>query len=618
VTDRSVHTGRTKTYLQGQQIAIKTITNDFVDALEDFIAVQSGNKAELSPRSKALLEDWGRNPQKIDAGLQALPEMPLKDKVQLLRDLERVFSRGHHIRKTTYVSADPTQKVSRLIEGGAMRHGSKNTIQLFGADSPLLVKFTDQSPLTNPTAMIKREDHTVVVFGGDDPQHLLALLKIMSPDKYWSPSDPAAIQTRQSPFHTDVQVNPEGNGLTPFITLLGAQNKLLTELVALGSDACSPRRQALEMLILNNQIALGLYHSQHFEEVKDDKKTNPIVFAHFQHTALEVQEGRLAEAISALSNAGLSTLPAPQDPKKYYGNVTKSAFTMLLPQVLQALGVESDLGDFVAGLSNYGFEINDEIFAALVAANKLEGVSLEKAQAILKAVNAIRAVFAEVTDLSDRQSLVSQSVGVLEERMGVSLTTENKIQIASNFERILETLATKIEDAKVVGHFLEFVVKFDPKSLVFEGGLLSQTFTYPLAHHVGRFTQWVELIERQCFEGVTLGTSHKRGCSLFGGGKIQAPGTENNFISLIKGVDAVVEITKGRKMMPLDSESALKKDPLVVLRRQLEGGYDNDKVMQLPKGQLIQCLRADATEVEKGVHAVWTYFQQVVAHAAIT
>ena len=464
-------TGRLKTWRGAQQFSTKFFTNEYVDALQELIAVRSGNKSELSTKSRECLQSWA-SPDFVAQKHAALASLTEDQRQQFVKDMVRLYSRGPHVHKVTYAHSNPTEKVEMIVDrGGVAVPGKPHSVFPMGADVPVRFKFSNLPQQASSDALVQRDDHTVLTFAGQVDK-MLEHLKAVSPTEFWKPQDPARIQTKASPFITAVQQGDEGNNLNPFIYLLPNDNAAFMALV---------RGESADRAILGNQIALGFSHSGVYGP--ETKAVGQV-----QHTALEVMPGKLAEAIALLHEGGIQTLSRPTDPD-YYRNVKADSFVLFLPHILSVLKVDPALYGLIGDLTNYGFQVKGETFEKLLSQYpSLTQDLVQKARGIFEILAQLKVVFSDPDKLVSE--LVAESITVVSDamvRLNGVLDPTTRSALESNFSRILETILPRISDAESVGHYMEFVLQFHPDSGSFGGGLLSQTFTHPLAASIGRF-----------------------------------------------------------------------------------------------------------------------------------
>jgi|GEM_PF-4941762 len=466
-----------------------------------------------------------------------------------------------------------------MIDRGATQ-ASEHEVYTLHKSIPLTLLSSSKLPLVSQQSLFIRDDHHVYTFAGNIAT-LLQNLRTVSPENFWKPENESLITDESAPFVTAVEKNHEGTSLTPFIHLHPLKNQETMD-IARGLAPIDPQD--------THQISVGLKDSVAIP----DKSI--VALGQIQHTGLEVKTASLGEAMRRMKESGIEFIERPKENSHYYENIQKNLYLMFLPALLAEMKPHEDLDSILGVLSSYGFYIKtvsftkgqtqpllskiEEMRSKLSSERKLElDFFLEK---LLSFINYFHSYKGEMND-SNTTTMAHELASILQR---VSLKNSPNQARVEEFKNILSEILPRIREAKESGYFMEFVLKWDPQNRRMSGGLLSQIFTLPLASKTtGRFTQWIELIERACFRETTLKKGGDRGCSQFGGGSYSLSGTVNNFKQLIRGVTKAVEKTKNNPQLQLIPSSELEESPEIFLDKLVTPqGNSARPFLSLPNG----------------------------------
>lgn len=589
--------GMKKRTFSANQFEKVAITNNYLDALLELIHSHDSSKGfsnhkkeKLSQETKELLKTFEEDPnyeKKILGTLHHLkeenPSLFTEIRDDFMSFYEDIASRGHFVSQVTRYSRNPEKTTQDMILRGAVP-ASPNEVYTLHPSIPVTMKSSSEKPLTSEESLIRRDDHHVYTFAGK-VKIILANLQAVSPETFWEPADESLITDNSAPFVTAVEKNEEGSSLTPFIHMHPTKNKETMD-IAKGLEPLNTEDP--------HQISVGLKDSQAIPD------PNIQALGQLQHTGIEVKTGSLGLVMQKLREKGLSFIERPSLNSGYYENIQKNLYMMFLPALLKEAKPHDDLDPILGLLSSYGFYVKtvptekdkkqpllskiEEMRENLSQERQVElDLLLEKLLSLIDYFHSYKGVMHE----SNKTALATTIASLLQR---VSLKAEPRPDHIKEFETIFSEILPRIREALNAGYFMEFVLKWDPEQRKMTGGLLSQIFTLPLASKAtGRFTQWIELIERACFRETTLEKGGDRGCSQFGGGSFSLSGTVNNFMQLIRGVTKAVEQTKRRPQLPLVPLSRLKEDPEFFLD-QLTGPTSKNSpraLLSLPKGSVL-------------------------------
>jgi hypothetical protein len=577
----------------GQQFEKVAITNRYLDALLEIICAHQNaqelsrrKKEKLSKETESLLLSFENNAnyeaqilKKIAHLEKTQPNTYKQIKDNFFDFYKQITSRGHHIDQVTRYAKNPEKATKTMIERGATQ-ANEHEVYTLHPSIPVTLLSSSKEPLVSDQSLLRRDDHHVYTFAGHIAT-LLQNLKTVSPEHFWKPENESLITDESAPFVTAVEKNHEGTSLTQFIHLHPVKNQETIDIA-----------RGLEPINQDDlhQISVGLKDSVAIP----DKSIEAL--GQIQNTGLEVKTGSLGEAMRRMKEAGIEFIDHPEANSHYYENIQKNLYLMFLPALLAEMKPHEDLDSILNVLSSYGFYIKthplakgqtqpllskiEEMRSKLSSERKIElDLFLEK---LLSFINYFHSYTGEMNE-SNITTLSYELASILQR---VSLKNSPNQTRVEEFKNILSEILPRIREAKESGYFMEFVLKWDPQNRRISGGLLSQIFTLPLASKVtGRFTQWIELIEKACFRETTLKKGEDRGCSQFGGGSYSLSGTVNNFKQLIRGVTKAVEKTKNYPQLQLIPPSELEESPEIFLDKLINPhGNSVRPLLSIPEG----------------------------------